>query len=149
MDYIIKLNIPLTLLFSSLGLLISIASFGISYFTFRRDRASIKVKISNGALIFGSNLGDNLQIFLEAINHGRRPVTLSGAGFELNNKAQIAITKPEPSSLPFTVEEGKSCLLYINKDEIINNLKKKKLTIKYGWFRDATGKVYKQKFKYN
>lgn len=146
MDNIITLNIPLSLLFSLLGTVFSIISLVISVLTYRRDSISVKVKISNGFPVYGSHLG-KIHIFLEAINTGRRVVQRTAAGFDLSNKEQLAVIHPSPIPLPYALEEGKSYQLHLEKEELLNDISERKVKIKKGWFRDATGRVYKTKYK--
>jgi len=122
-----------------------IASAILGTITLLRDRASIKIKISHGFLVHGPNLSDDLYIFIEASNKGRRPVTLTSVGFKLKNGNNIVFT--EPRELPKELTEGKSYQEWVNKKAIEEDCQKLKTTIRYAWFKDATGKVYKKKYK--
>ncbi|UZE93095.1 MAG: hypothetical protein IB617_02960 [Candidatus Nealsonbacteria bacterium] len=122
-----------------------ISSIILGAITLLRDRASIKVKISHGFLIYGNQVDKNLYIFLEAVNKGRRPVTLKSAGFNLKNGHNIVFAKPK--ELPIELTEGKSCQEWFSKKKIKQDCQKMKTTIKYAWFKDATGRVYKKKYK--
>lgn len=114
-----------------------------------KDRAKIKVKISNGLLGYGDRLGDNVQIFIEAINVGRRPVTLKGAGFSLKNKENIVILRPEPINFPYELQEGKSVQIWTDRDGLLRDAAKENTRITHAWYRDATGKIYKTKFPFS
>jgi len=122
-----------------------IASIILGTITLLRDRASIKVKISHGFLVYGPNLGEDLYIFIEASNKGRRPVTLTSVGFELKNGHNIVFTKSR--ELPKELTEGKSYQEWVSKKEIGRDCQKLKTSIRYAWFKDATGKVYKKRYK--
>lgn len=122
-----------------------IASIILGMITLLRDRASIKIKISHGFLVYSPSLSEDLYIFIEAINKGRRPVTLTSLGFKLKNGNNIVFTKSR--ELPKELTEGKSYQEWISKKEIERDCQKLKTSIKYAWFKDATGKVYKGRYK--
>jgi hypothetical protein len=128
------------------GAIVATASVLISLLNFLRDRPKIQLKIFEGLLVYGNNLGDNTQIFIEAINVGRRSVTLSGAGLTLKNGKQITIIKSEIVNFPYELQEGKSVQVWINKNDAFRDAGEEKTKITYAWYRDATGKIYKTKF---
>lgn len=124
-----------------------IATFILSLLKYLRDRARVKVKVSHGFIAPRMQIDNNLKIFVEAINHGRRTVTLKSAGFSLINGEQAVLVNPENIKFPFELKEGKSCMVYYEKTELLKDVKQQKTKIKDAWFRDATGKIYKTKFK--
>lgn len=128
------------------GAIVATFSAFILLLNYLRDRGRIKVKLSQGFLVYGPRLGEDVQIFIEAINIGRRTVTLSGAGFSLKNGRQIVVINPEPINFPYELQEGKSIQIWINKNDIFQEAAKEKTKIAHAWYRDATGKVYKTKF---
>jgi len=122
-----------------------VASIVLGMITLLRDRASIKIEISHGFLLYGPSPSENLYIFIEASNKGRRPVTLTSVGFKLKNGHNIVFTKSR--ELPKELTEGKSYQELVIKKEIERDCQKLKTSIKYAWFKDATGKVYKGRYK--
>lgn len=66
----------------------------------RRQKAAIRVKVSNGFPFFGSRLGEP-QVQVEATNVGERPVMLEAAGFKLPRKGDsLALIDPSLRTLP-------------------------------------------------
>jgi hypothetical protein len=128
------------------GAIIATLSIIITLLSYFRDRGNIKVKLSQGFLAYGPTLGQNVQIFIEAINTGRRPITLNGAGLYLKNKMQIVAIEQEQVRFPYELQEGKSTQIWMEKDYIFQQVAKQKTKIMYAWYRDATGKIYKARF---
>ena len=122
-----------------------IANIILGMITLLRDRASIKIKISHCLLGYGPKLNEDLHIFIEASNKGRRPVTLISAGFKLENGHNIVFVKSR--ELPKELTEGKSYQEWVNKKEIEKDCQKLKTSIRYAWFKDATGRIYKKRYK--
>ena len=112
-----------------------------------RDRAKIKVKASESYLAIGGELEDNLNISIEAINIGRRRVTLTAAGFSLKGNKHIALYKPRFIKFPYDLDAGKSVNVFFNKKELQEDLLKNKSKIKRAWYRDATGRIYSKRYK--
>jgi hypothetical protein len=129
------------------GAIVATISAVVIILNYLRDRGKIKVKISEGFIIPSSYLGHNIQIFIEAINIGRRPVTLAGVGFTLKNKKFLIIPKPINISFPYELKEGKAVQVFTDEKELLENAKKENSEIVWAWYRDATGRVYKEKFK--
>lgn len=121
-------------------------SFILGALAYLRDSAKVKVKKTEGFLAFGPELSE-IQIFLEAINTGRRTITLTGAGLSLGKKGNLIFPNPNGMQFPYELLEGKSTQLWSDKEELLQQLGEKKAKIKYAWFRDATGKIYKSKCK--
>ena len=129
------------------GAIVATLSAFILFLNYLRDRGRIKVKLSQGFLAYGSNLGKDVQLFIEAINVGRRPVTLTSVGFSLKNGKQLVIIKPEPINFPYELQEGKSIQVWVDKNDIFQSVPREKTKITCAWYRDATGKIYKTKFR--
>lgn len=129
------------------GAIVATLSVLVAFLNYLRDRGRIKVKLSQGFLAYGPNLGKDVQIFIEAINVGRRPVTLSGAGLSLKNGRQVVAIRPEPINFPYELQEGKSIQIWMDKNDIFQDVAKEKTKITYAWYRDATGRVYKTRFR--
>lgn len=120
--------------------------FALGLLSYFRDKAKIKVKKEEGFLAFGPELSD-VHIFLKAINTGRRTVTLVGAGFNLGRKGKLIFPNPKGMQFPYELTEGKSVQLWEDKNTLLHQLDKEKVKVKYAWFSDATGKVYKSRCK--
>jgi len=131
------------------GAIVATLSVFISLLNYLRDRSGIKVKLSEGFVGDWGNWSnsENLQIFIEAINIGRRPVTLNGVGFSLKNGRQVIVTRPELINFPYELQEGKSIQTWVDKNDIFQDVARQKTKITYAWYQDATGKVYKTKFR--
>lgn len=130
------------------GAIISTISILLAFMNYFRDKAKIQLKISQGLFAYGSHLGDEIKIFIEIINKGRRPVTLTGAGLTLRNGKNMFILKSEIMNFPFELLEGKSTQIAFNKTEVFEESKKENSQISYAWYKSATGKTYKIKFPY-
>src|SRR3989339_531961 len=84
------------------GAIIATLSIILSFLNYFRDKAKIKVKISQRILAYKNhNLGNELQILIEAINIGRRAITLSGAGLTLKNRENISIIGQDVIKFPY------------------------------------------------
>jgi len=117
----------------------------LSFLNYLRDRSRVKVKLSTAFLAFGSNLSEEF-LCIEAVNFGRRAITLVGVGAFLGKKINAVITKPTGLVLPCELGEGKSVSAFTDKREFLNNIHENggnKDAIKYFWFKDATGRIYK------
>ena len=120
------------------GATVATLSVIIAFLNYLRDKVRLKVKISQGFLTYTDHLGDKDQIFIEAINVGRRPVTLSGAGLTLKNGKQLVLMRHENISFPYELQEGKSVQFWVDKNYIFQEATKAKTKISHAWYRDAT-----------
>ena len=144
-EQVIQINISANLV-AWYGAVISTFSLFFVYLNFLRDKSAIEVKISQGIPIYGNQLGETI-ITITAINIGRRPVTLTGAGFELENGRQIVIMEPSGLSFPCDLLEGKSVQTWVDQDGIFKDVIREGTKIRCAWFRTATDKKYKARFK--
>ena len=119
-----------------------------------RDRTSIKVKV---AFVFLHNaIGydpNKRHIGLTAMNKGRRPVTLSGAGLRLSNRIDLGYL-PHTGDFPRPLNEGESHDIFLNEDMLKESLRNERkhtprVSIEFAWFRDQTGRLYKSKLPKN
>jgi len=114
-----------------------ISTFGIilSAYNYSRDKAKIKVKANFGFM--QSSIGaEGPFFFVEAINRGRRPVTLSSVGIRMGKEDLINI---KTVSLPMELGEGKSHNEWFTLDELRSR------NCDFAWYKDETGKIYKSK----
>ncbi len=120
---------------------------GVDYY---KDRINIRVKLLWAYRHIGvPGYTPETSICLEAVNNGRRPVTLSSAGIRLSKNALIP-WEIEYDELPRELSEGKNLRLYMRFNELKDALaryceKKGKIDIKYAFFRDQTDRLYKGK----
>lgn len=106
-----------------------------------RDKARIRVRLAQGIALYP--LSTEHVFLLEAVNHGRRPSTLTAAGFLMKSGETIAVFRPENISFPYELHEGKAVSISLKKTEIFEEMLKRKSLITYAYFRDATGRTYK------
>ncbi|MFA4880837.1 MAG: hypothetical protein WC650_04425 [Candidatus Doudnabacteria bacterium] len=123
-----------------------ILTFVLGLLSYLRDKPRIKIKKSEGWLSYDGHLSDD-QIIIEAINKGRRTVTLSSAGFSIKGGGNFVILKPGSITFPYELGEGKSVCVYTNKSKFLKDLRQKNREISYIWYKDATGKTYKTRCK--
>lgn len=121
-----------------------IASIGLllSALNFLRDRARIKVELTNGLYTAGGSVSD-VQLILSVKNMGRRKITLANAGFLLENGYNVFFPNPVGINFPHELGEGKSASMFVDKSTLLDEINQKRTKIKYAWFSDATGKIYK------
>ena len=146
LDSIIKIEVSASAV-AWYGAIVATASLLIILFGYLRDRAKIKVRLSQGFLVYDNQLGDQDQVFIEAINVGRRTVTLNGAGFLLNNGMKMTMMDPQNIRFPYELEEGKSIQVYTEKVGLFRDAEKMKAKITHAWCRDETGRTYKTRFR--
>ena len=111
-----------------------------------RDRSHIKVGITFAIPIYGGRLSTKQCISLTAMNKGRRPVTISGAGLNLSNGMHFAYI-PYPNEFPRRLNEGESHDVFFEEDVLRQDLKEQgpNVVIRCAYFRDQTDRYYKQK----
>ena len=130
------------------GAIVSTIAIIFNILSYLRDRSKVKVKISQGLLGYSHHTENNLQIFIEAINIGRRLVTLTGVGFSLKNRKNLYILEPKSIRFPCELQEGKSVQVWTDKKTLLRDVRKEKTSIQHAWYKDATGKFYKTKFHF-
>lgn len=78
----------------------------------RRDKQQrLSVVLSNGFLTYGPDIGP-LMFFIEIANIGSKVVTINSINIKLPKGESVPIINifnPGGASLPYTLEEGKSC----------------------------------------
>lgn len=129
------------------GAIVATLSAIIAILNYLRDRAIIKVKLSYALFGYQGILDDNVNIVIEVINTGRREVTLAGAGFRLSNNNNIIIFDSKLVRFPYELKEGKSISIEADRDGIFLRADENGAKIMFAWVKDATGKIYKAKFK--
>jgi hypothetical protein len=104
-------------------------------YIYYKDKPIIKV-IGKFGFIGSSNGAEGPFFFVDAINFGRRPITLSSMGLRCGDNDLINI---HSIGLPRELGEGKSHSEFFD----IKSLKGKDWD--FAWYKDETGKLYKSK----
>ena len=96
-----------------------IAGYGASLATYtaiadqRTKRRKVNVSLRNGFLTYGPEVSE-LQLFVEAVNSGARPVTITAIGILLPDGEQMYVpTLPGAARLPLELMEGQGCRVWI------------------------------------
>jgi hypothetical protein len=132
------------------GAVVATASALIATANYLGDKRKLKVKVTHGLFVGNTfDIDEKMMVFVGAANVGKRPVTVNSAGFRFRNGQDIVLMETPGLQLPFTVEEGKKCQTWIEKKDLVKAMKKQKSRIKFGWYTDSTGKLYKGKYKIN
>lgn len=107
-----------------------------------RDRSAVRVEVRRGLLPTVDP--DRLMILLEAVNRGRRPVTLTAVGLRLSDGGNFFLTK---ARLPVELTEGQSHTEWITEEKLREYPIEAdhKGSPLFGWYKDATGRLYKGK----
>jgi hypothetical protein len=115
----------------------------------RESQRVVKVTMSYGIPVFGSQLGDDI-VLVTAMNPGNRTVRLSGVSIRLPNNKQIVLFE-SAGPLPHDLHEGDKFESWIALNQLRQTLREEQLTGKVhliGAYRDAVGTEYKsQNFK--
>lgn len=117
---------------------------------FKKEKPKIKVGLSDGILVHGPQISPPM-LLLEAANIGKCTVTLSSCGLKLPSKNMPFMVFVRPGchqGLPYELIPGKNFLVWMEKSDIINELKSHnfKSSIKIsGVYKDAVGNSYTSK----
>jgi len=135
-------DIIITLMIAVYGAILS--TFTI-WDTRHEHKREIRVRLSYG---FSTHpLAHGLLLINEALNTGRKTVTLSSMGLILPNKKFYTFLQPNSNvSFPYDLPEGKNCSVWIETKELAENLKNEGYSgeVKLiGYYGDAIGGRYK------
>ncbi len=102
-----------------------------------------KIRVNNDVGISSIMPGQAEEVLLvTAVNHGKRPVTLSSIG--IYTEGELNFLPPLINwNLPKKLGEGESHTVCYNLNKSIKHFKK--YSPIYSWFKDQTGEVYKSK----
>jgi len=131
---------PLTLGIAIYAAAVATAAAGAQIYVAIRDRAKVRVE-AHQVVVPPVDAGDDgLRIAVKVVNHGRRPVTITGAGLILD------VPEGEWNCCQFTwgmepdgnrLDEGQSATFLWKPD------REKYPRSKCAWARDATGREYR------
>lgn len=115
-------------------------------YNIRRDRRSVKVGTTFAIPTYQDRLGAQ-HIVIEAMNNGRRPVTITSAGFHLSNNYNVfymanASDFP-PTPLPSRLNENEKVSFFFHVQGMKDSLQGMDAVIEYAWVEDATNKRHK------
>lgn len=114
----------------------------------KEKKRQLKVELSFGFMTEGPELSQEM-LFITVSNTGFRPVTLNASGILLPNKHQLIFMVPKSNvQFPYELLEGRNCTVWIEVKVLVQDLKRNSYSGKVklkGFFRDATGAVYKSK----
>jgi len=125
----------LTLILAVYGGVLSTVAIIWNIYNNLLDKPKIKITTSIGFLTGAMNPSEPL-LFIEAINKGKRPVTLSSVGIRLAKEENVTLMQV---NLPAELGEGKSHVEWIALDKLRTEL------CTFAWYRDATGRLYQDK----
>jgi hypothetical protein len=120
------------------GLALSIITVTIAVLRFRSDRVVVRVKGKVALPLVGGSFGPT-QYAINAYNGGRRPVTLTGAGFDLSHDTTLPILTFQTTRL----EDGEAVDAYIDIGELARAHLSEHGPLTAAWFRDAGDKRHR------
>ncbi len=148
LDWSYQLNWVFTVIGSVLGIVLGILRIA----DWVRDRPMVKVNISGPWETFfedGSRADENSYFRLEAVNTGRRPVTLTNAGFRMAGRLKTDYRWgeifPQAGAFPAELKEGQLCDQRVLVDEVQRMFKKPGVMKLVPHFRSSTGRVFSGK----
>ncbi len=128
--------------------LIAIYGACLSTFVYNRDRSGIKVSVNAGLPIGLATR--NIVLFIEAVNNGRRPVTITSLPvLILQDGYQLVIRESNIQNNP-KLEEGDVYREWIELEPLWEEIQKHDHGApKAVKFKDSLGRIYLYKFKRN
>jgi hypothetical protein len=116
----------------------------VTFLTYRRDRAHLRVSCSAG-MIISETTSTGPWIFLEAVNAGRRSIRLQSAGFLAEGAPHDAlVTFGDLHTFPTTLGEGENVSVHVLPTSLFEHsigAGRGRPTVAY--FRDSLGKEHK------
>jgi len=116
----------------------------------RAKQQRLSVVLSNGFLTYGPDTSP-LMLFIEIANVGSKVVTINSINIKLSKGESVPIINifnPKGVSLPYTLEEGKSCSTGVEIEKlakaIIQEGYSKKIKL-HATVSSGAGKIYKSK----
>jgi hypothetical protein len=145
-------NLVDLLTLENLTLLIALWGAALSTYKVISDRSKsvrkLKVSVSYGFISQGNSVSPTT-IMISAVNEGFRDITLNSMGFLLPNNNKTVMLEPQSNvTFPYTLSEGKSCVVWKLQKQFAIELRKNgyigAIKVK-GYFQDATGKIMSSK----
>ena len=128
------------------GAIVATLGLTVTVLNFFRDRSKIKVKVSQGLFVYKQGIGGERQIIIEAINRGRRTVTVTSVGLSLSDGNKLVITEHMNFRFPFEIQEGKAIQAFIDVNDVKSAIGKQGTRVTNAWYQDATGKIYRSRW---
>jgi len=94
-----------------------------------------------------SNVHLDKIITIEAVNIGKRPVTLSAGWIVLSDHSQYHPSNPRGEQLPCKLEEAERCVMWIKVEEINSVLRSNNVRPVAVCFRDVSGRLFKGPYR--
>lgn len=123
----------------------------LNLFRFFKDRHRLVV---SGFTKGEYNWEGNEFVVLWGVNTGKRPMTIIGAGFELNDGRNLVLDRDfsrsrwvSRNNIPRLVAEGDIGEVVIERKDLDALMEESQAEIKKGWLKDAKGKKWKCDFK--
>lgn len=129
------------------GAIVATFSLLLGYLQMSRDRARIKVKVKEGLLFPRNILGSGTKIIVEAVNVGRRPITLNGCALKFSNGKSLILPNPTHLRFPYELNEGKAISIFFDKTEVLNTLREDKTRVVAAMYYDSAGRCFSKKWK--
>lgn len=126
---------------------VSLALWGsiLATINFIQDRPRIKVGLTRGFTV--PNMEDIIELAIH--NYGRRPITVTSAGF-VSNRRKDGILFPWPEQyikygLPQVLKENEEVSLALPLEVLRSSAEENKVSINFVYFKDALGNSYRRK----
>jgi len=118
-----------------------IASGILGYLELRRHRPHLKVTATYGVLEESGRGNSEPLIFLQAINDGTGPVSITGLGWILKDGRKIYYTRPSNLSLTHVLPERRAATTYIPCRKYNEDTDRR--LYKHPFFQDEMGTIWK------
>lgn len=109
----------MTLALAILGLVLSLLSLLWQGYTWRRNGAVLRVKVTNSFPVYGDQLGDHY-VTVTVVNEGRAATTVTGWGIDMGGHGNLTHLTPVSWStqLPHRLEAGAEASFHMPADGI-------------------------------
>lgn len=118
------------------GAIVSSIALGWNIYKYLQEKPKIKVDVKFGFVDFGGKISDNLLI-VSIINKGGKSIYLSSMGLRSGNDDLLNL---HTVGLPCELKGGCSHREWFEVKKL-----KRDRQYDFGWYKDATGKMYKSK----
>jgi len=120
------------------GAILSTIAIAWNFWKYLKNKPSVKVSASIGFLTYRDG-SEPIRIYsFEAVNDGKRPITLTNVGIKIENNQSIQFI--DNTNLPKKLNEGDKVTFFRKVNEFYPEIQGHE--IKYLWFKDTLGKEY-------